>query len=440
MAGGPTISIDNSGLIATPYTPATTIEGRLADLRQFIQNRLPGTAGIHPVRAEDLVVYYDRNPKCASRIDLGNASEEDLAALANACDTGGQTASGRTMDSTKFATRFDVVTSGLIDMISGDVLQGENVDKSLRAELSHMNVYGSGECGEPQQNISHRDSMIGSLAVIFPTVHAGGRLTISHENTPLFYDSSTALSAAGTSAVTYLALYDKVSSTMAPIDNGYRIELVYNLSLMDRDSAGPVGTPMIHNPSATERLLEDRIQDLLAHPNFLPVGGFLAVGLVHKYAMPSPVAGNESGAHYENGRLVIPQTPARWDSVLKSLKGIDARMRTVFQRIGLTPSVKLLYSDPEERDDVLLDEIADLFGTSEDFPECGSTAEEDEEIVESVEGSVTQVVHWLTDLGDKNQVHTAYIEEDGMCGDKPGTAVLIIPVPAFGDGPRGIMV
>ncbi|KAJ6463468.1 hypothetical protein C8R45DRAFT_878348 [Mycena sanguinolenta] len=364
MAGGPTVSIDNSGLIIAPYTPATTIEGRLADLRQSIQNRLPGTAGIHPVRAEDLVVYYDVNPKCASRIDLGNASEEDLAAFAHACDTGAKT-SGRTMDSTKFATRFDVVTSGLIDEISGDVLQGENVDKLLRAELSHMKVYGSGECGEPQQNMPHRDSMICSLVVIFPTVHGGGRLTIPHENTTLFYDPSAALSASATAAVSYIALYEKASSTMAPVDKGYRVELVYNLFVADRDPSGTVGASTLHTPSATERFLEDRIRGLLADPNFLPVRGFLAVGLAHKYVMPSPA----TGAYYDaNGILVTPSPAARWGNVLNSLKGIDARMRAVSQRIGLTPYVKLLYSDPEEPDDVLLDEIADLSGIHEGCP------------------------------------------------------------------------
>jgi hypothetical protein len=51
----------------------------------------------------------------------------------------------KAIDATKFATRFDVIASGLLDVISTDVLQGETADgnKFLRAELLGMNVYGS---------------------------------------------------------------------------------------------------------------------------------------------------------------------------------------------------------------------------------------------------------------------------------------------------------
>jgi hypothetical protein len=78
------------------------------------------------------------------RIDLGspNVTQEDLL--------GRDTEPGvKAMEATKLPTRFDVVgslvASGLLDVISTDVLQGENADgnKSLSAELSGMNIYGS---------------------------------------------------------------------------------------------------------------------------------------------------------------------------------------------------------------------------------------------------------------------------------------------------------
>ncbi|KAJ7270721.1 hypothetical protein B0H12DRAFT_777448 [Mycena haematopus] len=376
------------------------------------------------------------------------------------------------MDSTQFAARLDVVASGLIDGISNDVLQGENVDKLLRAKLSHMKVYGCGGYDEPQQNTPSHNSKIGSLVVIFPTAHVGGRLTIPHENTTLFYDPSAALSAVATSSVSYIALYGNVSSTMAPIDSGHRVELIYDLFVVDRDS---YATPRssISTPTTTECLLEDKIRGLLTDPGFLPIGGFLAVGLAHKYAMPPTVADDfDPGAHYENNVWITSKTPAnRWRPVLTSLKGIDARMRVVAQRVGLVPSVKLVYSD--ERGDVLLDEIADMFGIREGFVEIGgameavrrqgitlerdgwrsdeverklrtrygvgyaSMMEEAEGMGELGEGSV---VHWLANLGEHNRVHSTYIGGDGMCEDQPGTAALLIPVPAFGNGIHAIIV
>ncbi|KAF8192660.1 hypothetical protein K438DRAFT_1495596, partial [Mycena galopus ATCC 62051] len=184
------------------------------------------------------------------------------------------------MDATKFAARLDLVTSGLIDVISNDILQGENVDKSLRAELSQLKVYGHGAFDEPHRPLPH-SPIVGSLVITFPTVHIGGRLTIQHEDTALFYDPSTALSAAPTPSVSYIALYGEVSTVMAPVDAGHRVPLIYNLFLIDRNSDPALGASIA--VSVNERLLEDKIRTLLTDPGFLPVGGFLAVGLEHKY-------------------------------------------------------------------------------------------------------------------------------------------------------------
>ncbi|KAJ7740999.1 hypothetical protein B0H14DRAFT_2542454 [Mycena olivaceomarginata] len=244
-----------------------------------------------------------------------------------------------------FRPRLDVVSSGLLDVISKDILEGQNADKLLRAELSHLKVYGKNASVDPHKTTLHRESTAGSLVVIFPTPHAGGGLTIQHENTTLCFDPSAALSVAATApAVSYIALYGRVSSTMAPIDAGHRVALVYNLFLVDRNSNATA--------SATEILLENKIHALLTDPTFLPVGGFLAVGLAQKYAMPPKNEFDPDG---------------RYDS---SLKGEDVRMRAVFERIGLTPSVKLLYAESYETSDdcdVLLEDVVDLFGIHEDI-------------------------------------------------------------------------
>jgi hypothetical protein len=140
----------------------------------------------------------------------------------------------------------------------------------------------SGDISLPQRH----DSIIGSLVVIFPIIHAGGRYIVQHENETWSLDPCAELSGASTPAISYLALYGpEVLHAMEPVDLGYRVTLNYNLSLVDRN-AGATVVPSIS--TATDCLLENTIRALLAEPAFLPSGGFLAVGLAHKYPIPRP--------------------------------------------------------------------------------------------------------------------------------------------------------
>jgi hypothetical protein len=245
---------------------------------------------------------------------------------------------------------------------------------------------------------------------------------------------------------------------------------VYNLFLVDRNSNSTA--------SATESFLENKIHALLTDPTFLPVGGFLAVGLAHKYAMP-PKNEFDPDGRYDSvaGVYITSNTPAkRWGAVLKSLKGKDVRMRAVFERIGLTPSVKLLYAESYETltyndCDVLLEDVADLFGIHEDIQSWGEDEMEraidavkrqgivlrrDRHRIDELEWmrsgrhgrqSVSMIqepavnrptsqggvaVHWLTNLGEKNCIHSAYVGGDSMIEHMCGTAALFIPIPAFG--------
>jgi hypothetical protein len=270
---------------------------------------------------------------------------------------------------------------------------------------------------------------------------------------------------------------------MEPVDQGYRVTLNYNLSLVDRN-AGATVVPSIS--TATDCLLENTIRALLADPAFLPSGGFLAVGLAHKYAIPPAQEDDFDPTQHYNAlnEWVTTKTPAnRWGAVLQSLKGGDARTRKVSQRVGLISFVKLLYAprnytgSPDDRD-VLLDDIVDLFGIHEGLADCfpgedlssttaiakqGVILQRDRHRIEELkwmrvdrwallyphmmhewsvgesanelgEGSVA--VHWLSDMGEQNLVRTAYIGSDTMVEYQYGTAALFIQVPAVGQGIR----
>ncbi|KAJ6550250.1 hypothetical protein B0H19DRAFT_1074112 [Mycena capillaripes] len=163
-----------------PDAAATAIEYQLKVLRDSIEVQVPLIGGIHPVKPEDLVIYYDvAGEKYPRRIDLGNAKDEDLVALASACD---QATFGRNrtdLDLTQFASRLDVVASGLLDAISPDILNGQDLgnERALRAELYKLNVYGPGSFFKGHKDTPRGETMISSLVVIFPTAHTGGALS-----------------------------------------------------------------------------------------------------------------------------------------------------------------------------------------------------------------------------------------------------------------------
>ena len=86
-------------------------------------------------------------------MDLSNATEEELRNLSAACDpaTFGVHAEDRLdenyrkagqLDCSDFATKFSPDGSGLVDAIHSQFLEGHDANKSIRAELYKLNVYG----------------------------------------------------------------------------------------------------------------------------------------------------------------------------------------------------------------------------------------------------------------------------------------------------------
>ncbi|KAJ7611545.1 hypothetical protein DFH06DRAFT_156374 [Mycena polygramma] len=466
-----------------------SIDDRLALLRKTLKEGLPMTAGVHPVDAEDLVLYYDVENR-SNRIDLRHASENDIAALSSACPQSDANHIGKTsgiMGAKKFSTRLDLAASGLLDVVATDVLQGDNADgnKSLKAQLKGLNVYGPGDSINNHSEIPQGNYMIGTLVVIFPIPHVGGRVLAQHGDAPFSLDPASELAAASTPAIWYMAFYGDVPHMVEPLASGHRVSLTYNLLLVD--PSVPAAQPV--TPTATERRLEDTLRALLADPAFLPAGGFLAAGLAHGYPMPRPPTDfYDLGVHYE-GNVVIREVPSeqRWGPVLRALKGADARLRAVSNRIGLAPFVRLLYapdSEYEDDCDVLVDDIPDLWGVNEcaiemfggdedmrsmrtimaagtvlqrgaerveelQWMRVGrhpsamrpmqvdqfATDEEEEEISPS-QGPGAVAVHWLSRLGEQNRIRTAYISSDTMVEYQCGTAALFIRVPAAGQGVR----
>ncbi|KAJ7661116.1 hypothetical protein B0H14DRAFT_3077413, partial [Mycena olivaceomarginata] len=375
------------------------------------------------------------------RIDFRNAKEEDLVALASACDqaTFGMDQkdvldetyrkAGK-MDLAKFAARLDVVASGLVDAISADILQGQTTDgdKVLRAELYKLNVYGPGSFFKAHKDTPRGDTMI------------GWRLTLEHAGGTWKFDSAAELSGPGSDPrLAYVAFYSDVTHAVEPVKTGHRVTLTYNLFLLD-NHAHTAATRIVPAP---ERALEAPLRRLLANPSFLPSGGYLAYGLSHHRLGP----------------------------VLRLLKGSDARVRTVSERVGLATHVKILYDSGENYyegggHDVLADDVLNTEDVNESYDmslqaaieSMGVILQRGEQRTQELKEKAGRVgeswdydedeeekplrdaveVHWVTKITELNRVSSTYVAygNDASIQHVYGNAALFVHVPASGEGIR----
>ncbi|KAJ7659231.1 hypothetical protein DFH06DRAFT_1327061 [Mycena polygramma] len=396
----------------------------------------------------DDVIYYDVDGEnYPRRIDLSKATGDELKELAAGCqkatfgvdqpDTLDETyrKAGK-LDLDRFATRLDVFASGLLEAITPDILQGQAFDaeKYVRADIYKLNVYGPGSFFKAHRDTPRGEDMIGSLVVVFPTDHAGGELTLEHAGTTWTFDSAAQLSATPDPAVAYVAFYSDVTHAVEPVRTGYRVTLTYNLFLADR---GTGTAPPQRAAPPPEQAFESALRTLLEDPAFLPTGGFVGYGLAHEYPMPR--AGDGRGP---------------LGGVLRILKGGDARIRTVSERIGLATSVKILYDSGQGSDyageDVIADEVLDTEHTirrkgvllRRDAERAKEVAEDKDYDMDSdrepTASSTAVPVHWVTKITKLDRVGSSYV----AYGNEPsiahayGNAALFVRVPAFGEGVR----
>ncbi|KAJ7093441.1 hypothetical protein B0H15DRAFT_1020826 [Mycena belliarum] len=456
-------------------TTLYTITDHLRVLRQALTEHVPYTGGVHPVKPETLAVYYDTRDRNARVIDLGNAVEEHLDGLAAACkpapfgvdqeDILDETyRKAGQLDLTEFATRIDVVASGLLDAIIPDILEGQNSasDKVLRAEMYTLNVYGSGSFFKAHKDTPRGEDMIGSLVLVFPTAHTGGELTLSHGGNTWTFDSAAELAArtpASTPAVAYVAFYSDVTHAVEPVRSGHRVSITYNLFLVDRPLPCTLAPAGGHRTAPVqERTVEATLRALLADATFLPEGGLLAFGLAHQYPMPAPPRFT-----WVEGKRVLDTSTSMVEPVLQLLKGSDARIRSAAEAAGLETRVRLLYNSGENAsgggNDVLVDHVLNMEEVNEEYDmsvkdeiekgglilDRGAERAEylkakglDRRWFQKHEPKGGVPVHWVTQITEANRVGTSYVAFGNSASLKHvyGNAALFLSVPAMGTGVR----
>ncbi|KAJ7246928.1 hypothetical protein C8J57DRAFT_1523157 [Mycena rebaudengoi] len=327
----------------------TTVE-KLAAVRAAIPKRSPickGSADVGP--GQQILFYGPKEDGNAQWIDLSKTTTETLDRLSLAC---GQAKFGRDhedvldetyrkagkMDHQDFVARFDLQKSGILRSVSEQFLDGLSSSKrEIEAELYKLNVYGEGSFFKAHKDTPRAENMFGSLVVVFSTRHTGGALLLRHDGAEERFDSSAILSPFNNDTVAFVAFYSDVEHEVEVVRSGHRVTLTYNLYFTENNS-GKHAKPLF---DADAENLESALSALLADPTFMPRGGLLGFGLRHMY----PV--NQS-RHAKLSALVV------------SLKGVDALISSVLEKMSLPVAVKTIFEDDSDGGVVVVDGIPNL--------------------------------------------------------------------------------
>ncbi|GJE94435.1 2OG-Fe(II) oxygenase [Phanerochaete sordida] len=314
----------------------------LEAVRHALKRRsIPCSSGVFPLGAEDLTLFYGKkNAGTTHRVDFDPATDKEIEALAKACEPASFGRNNEAildetyrkagkMDATDFCTKFDPVSCRLLDTLREALLEGHDADRSIRAELYKLNVYGPGSFFKPHKDTPRAGNMFATLVVVLPTPHKGGALAFRHGDSEYIFDSAAAIADASEPSIAFAAFYSDVEHEVTPVENGHRVTLTYNLYFGARPKV-PFTVPMA---GALETSLKASMSSLLSNATFLPRGGYIGFGLSHLY----PVSEGY-----------------RPEELKDFLKGSDAVLLHVCDELSLDVNIKVAYKNGWEFKDAIL--------------------------------------------------------------------------------------
>ena len=343
---------------------------KIQSLRDAISHKQPAAFGTLSIPADQWTIFYGKkgnteyapcgplffvshwliNDNITRRINLSNASEAELRHLSDACQpaTFGvdredvldeSYRKARKMDITDFATNFNVINSGILDVVRSELLEGHESNKAITTELYKLNVYGEARSDDvdpwfltdilgkesffkPHKDTPRSATMFGSLVIVFPTEHEGGALMLRHGGSEWMLDSAAKVRTQVYPSIAYIAFYSDVEHEVTPVTSGYRVTLTYNLYFANEPANNTV--PVIPTPSSTEVAFTTALSTLLSDKAFMEKGGYLGFGLQHEYPL-DPKAG--------------------LGNLINCLKGSDAIIQRVCSQLSLPTELRVIYED-----------------------------------------------------------------------------------------------
>ncbi|KAG6855593.1 hypothetical protein H0H87_000432 [Tephrocybe sp. NHM501043] len=306
----------------------------LDTLADAVTHKPPFCTGTVPTTSVESTLFYKQGA-ASSWLDLSNATEPELEALAYACApaTFGRNKedvldesyrkAGK-MDLEDFAIKLNIENLGITNRICAQMLDAADADKIIRAEMYKLNVYEKGSFFKSHKDTPRGDRMFGSLVIVFPTPHKGGTLVLRHFGQEWNFDSATLTSEQEVPSVAYIAFYSDVDHEVTVVESGFRVTVTYNLFFESKAIASQV------HPSATPvapdyHLLHNALSTALENPEFLPTGGYLGFGLSFQYPVQSTMSADQRSA------------------LVASLKGSDSVIYRVCEQLSLKTSLNAVY-------------------------------------------------------------------------------------------------
>ena len=130
--------------------------------------------------------------------------------------------------------------AGALPSLQAEVAQALGV-AGLEARLHNLLVYGPGQFFKPHQDTEKHPGMIATLVLVWPSAHIGGELRVSHRDTEVRFASQHLRA----NAIRWFAFYADCRHAVAPVSEGWRIVLTFDL-LLPAEPARP-RTP-VHPP------------------------------------------------------------------------------------------------------------------------------------------------------------------------------------------------
>jgi len=148
--------------------------------------------------------------------------------------------------------------------------------------------------------------MFGSLAIIYPTPHEGGELTLHHKDHEWRFNANSLASLQPSHSLAYIAFSNDIEHEVLKVTSGHRVTVTYNLYMVDPvlKPEAPVITPSLKNTLN----LQVALQGLLKSLEFLPDGGTLCFGLTHLYPITSKTELWEMANHLKGTDTHMYQT------------------------------------------------------------------------------------------------------------------------------------
>ncbi|MEZ6128127.1 MAG: 2OG-Fe(II) oxygenase [Planctomycetaceae bacterium] len=106
----------------------------------------------------------------------------------------------------------------------------------LNADLYKLLVYEKGSFFLPHRDTEKRDGMVATLVIGLPSKYTGGDLIVTHDRWKQTVIMRSARSGKG---ISYAAFYADCEHEIRPLKSGYRLCLVYNVSLASSRSSRP---------------------------------------------------------------------------------------------------------------------------------------------------------------------------------------------------------